>query len=121
MFDGPSSPVFVFEQNVASGNGEIRRLSARLHDSLLITCVLRPNQDFAHEAWNSDKAKSDFAPLIGKTAIYVPEVLWAEKRCMVMECRSPLLKQFPVTHVATLLTGKCDESEQSSKAPGSTT
>ena len=45
-------------------------------------------QDFAHEAWNSDKAKSDFAPLTGKTAIYVPEVLWAEKRCMVMECES---------------------------------
>jgi hypothetical protein len=43
-------------------------------------------QDFAHEAWNSDKAKSDFAPLIGKTAVYIPEVLWAEKRCMVMEC-----------------------------------
>lgn len=45
-------------------------------------------QDFAHEAWNSDKAKSDFAPLIGKTAVYVPEVLWAEKRCMAMECQS---------------------------------
>jgi aarF domain-containing kinase len=61
---------------------------ASSQDGLLI-CMTRPFiQDFAHEAWNSDKAKSDFAPLTGKTAIYVPEVLWAEKRCMVMECES---------------------------------
>lgn len=46
-------------------------------------------QDFAHEAWNSDKVREDFAHLKGKTALYVPEVLWAERRCLVMECESP--------------------------------
>lgn len=47
-----------------------------------------PSQDFAHEAWNSDKVREDFAHLKGKTALYVPEVLWAERRCLVMECES---------------------------------
>jgi hypothetical protein len=47
-----------------------------------------PSQDFAHEAWNSDKVREDFAHLKGKTALYVPEVLWAERRCLVMECTS---------------------------------
>ncbi|KAJ9127267.1 hypothetical protein QFC24_001505 [Naganishia onofrii] len=44
--------------------------------------------DFAHEAWNAEKVEADFAHLKGKTALYVPEVLWAEKRCLVMECTS---------------------------------
>lgn len=31
--------------------------------------------------------RDDFAHLKGKTALYVPEVLWAERRCLVMECK----------------------------------
>ncbi|KAJ9122261.1 hypothetical protein QFC22_001681 [Naganishia vaughanmartiniae] len=41
--------------------------------------------DFAHEAWNAEKVEADFAHLKGKTSLYIPEVLWAEKRCLVME------------------------------------
>jgi aarF domain-containing kinase len=52
-----------------------------------MTEMLPLEMDFAHEAWNSDKARSDFVPLVGKTALYIPEVLWAEKRCMAMECK----------------------------------
>ncbi|GHJ87079.1 hypothetical protein NliqN6_3481 [Naganishia liquefaciens] len=50
-----------------------------------MTHMLPLEMDFAHEAWNSDKVREDFAHLKGKTALYVPEVLWAERRCLVME------------------------------------
>lgn len=50
-----------------------------------MTEMLPLEMDFAHEAWNSDKARQDFLPLKGKTALYIPETLWAEKRCMAME------------------------------------
>lgn len=41
--------------------------------------------DFRHEATNSAQCRSNFAHLRGKTALYLPEILWAERRCMVME------------------------------------
>jgi aarF domain-containing kinase len=41
--------------------------------------------DFRHEAYNSNRCRRNFAPLEGKTSLYLPEILWAEKRCMVME------------------------------------
>ncbi len=41
--------------------------------------------DFQHEASNSARCRTDFLPLQGKTSLYLPEVLWAERRCMVME------------------------------------
>jgi aarF domain-containing kinase len=41
--------------------------------------------DFTHEAANSLKCRQQFAHLTGKTSLYLPKVMWAEKRCMVME------------------------------------
>lgn len=41
--------------------------------------------DFKHEASNSLRCRRDFEPIQGKTSLYLPKVLWAEKRCMVME------------------------------------
>ncbi|WVR04771.1 hypothetical protein IAU60_001783 [Kwoniella sp. DSM 27419] len=47
--------------------------------------MLPLEMDFQHEAANSARCRSEFAHLRGKTSLYLPEVLWAEKRCMVME------------------------------------
>lgn len=47
--------------------------------------MLPLEMDFRHEAYNSNRCKSEFAYLKGKTSVYLPEVLWADKRCMVME------------------------------------
>jgi aarF domain-containing kinase len=41
--------------------------------------------DFRHEAENSATARRNFAYLKGKTSLHIPEVLWAERRCMAME------------------------------------
>ena len=41
--------------------------------------------DFKHEASNSKRARENFTHLKGKSSVYFPEILWAEKRCMVME------------------------------------
>ncbi|KAK8847609.1 hypothetical protein IAR55_005468 [Kwoniella newhampshirensis] len=47
--------------------------------------MLPLEMDFRHEASNSARCRSEFAHLKGKTSLYLPEVLWAERRCMVME------------------------------------
>lgn len=44
--------------------------------------------DFRHEAANASRCASDFASLT-QTTLVVPEVLWAKKRAMVMECELP--------------------------------
>ncbi|KAL1413273.1 hypothetical protein Q8F55_001028 [Vanrija albida] len=41
--------------------------------------------NFRHEAANSLRCRHDFQHLNGKTSMYLPEVLWAEQRCLVME------------------------------------
>lgn len=41
--------------------------------------------DFRHEAANARRCDADFASL-EKTTLVVPEVLWAQRRVMVMEC-----------------------------------
>ncbi|TXT16077.1 hypothetical protein VHUM_00580 [Vanrija humicola] len=41
--------------------------------------------NFRHEASNSLRCRHDFQHLNGKTSMYLPEVLWAEQRCLVME------------------------------------
>ncbi|OCF33849.1 Atypical/ABC1/ABC1-B protein kinase [Kwoniella heveanensis BCC8398] len=47
--------------------------------------MLPLEMDFRHEASNSWKCQQEFKHLKGKTSLYLPEILWAEKRCMVME------------------------------------
>ncbi|WVF69595.1 hypothetical protein IAT40_004373 [Kwoniella sp. CBS 6097] len=47
--------------------------------------MLPLEMDFRHEASNSRKCQQEFKHLKGKTSLYLPEILWAEKRCMVME------------------------------------
>jgi aarF domain-containing kinase len=47
--------------------------------------MLPLEMDFRHEAYNANRTKEEFAHLEGKTSLYVPEVLWADRRCMVME------------------------------------
>lgn len=47
--------------------------------------MLPLEMDFRHEAVNSARCSRDFSHLKGKTSVYLPEVLWAERRCMVME------------------------------------
>lgn len=47
--------------------------------------MLPLEMDFRHEAANSQRCRKDFEHLKGKTSLYLPEVLWAERRCMVME------------------------------------
>ncbi len=48
--------------------------------------MLPLEMDFAHEAYNADRVREEFKPLTGKTSVYIPEILWAERRCMAMEC-----------------------------------
>jgi aarF domain-containing kinase len=45
--------------------------------------------DFRHEAANAARCVKDFSDL-PRTTLVVPEVLWAKKRVMAMECASPL-------------------------------
>lgn len=47
--------------------------------------MLPLEMNFRHEAANSNRCRRDFLPLKGKTSLYLPEVLWAERRCLVME------------------------------------
>lgn len=47
--------------------------------------MLPLEMDFRHEAENSARCKKEFSHLRGKTSVYLPEVVWAERRCMVME------------------------------------
>ena len=47
--------------------------------------MLPLEMDFRHEASNAAKAIGNFASLRGKTSLYIPEILWAERRCLVME------------------------------------
>ncbi len=47
--------------------------------------MLPLEMDFRHEAYNSEKCRTQFRPLKGKTSLYLPEVLWSDKRCLVME------------------------------------
>lgn len=47
--------------------------------------MLPLEMDFRHEAANSARCMGDFLHLKGKTSLYLPEVFWAERRCMVME------------------------------------
>ena len=47
--------------------------------------MLPLEMDFRHEAANSARCRSDFLPLRGKTSLYLPEVVWTARRCMVME------------------------------------
>lgn len=50
--------------------------------------MLPLEMDFSHEAWNADHVRDQFEDTVRKrqTSLYIPEVLWAEKRCMAMEC-----------------------------------
>lgn len=43
--------------------------------------------DFRHEAANASRCKADFATL-KKTPLIIPDVLWAKRRVLVMECES---------------------------------
>ena len=47
--------------------------------------MLPLEMDFRHEASNSARCRDDFLHLRGKTSLYLPEIFWAERRCMVME------------------------------------
>jgi aarF domain-containing kinase len=47
--------------------------------------MLPLEMNFRHEAANSMRCRRDFQHLEGKTSLYLPEVLWAERRCLVME------------------------------------
>lgn len=47
--------------------------------------MLPLEMDFRHEAANSMRCRRDFLPRKGQTSLYLPEVLWAERRCLVME------------------------------------
>ncbi|WRT64578.1 uncharacterized protein IL334_001510 [Kwoniella shivajii] len=47
--------------------------------------MLPMEMDFRQESQNSKRCKNEFRHLKGKTSLYLPEVLWAERRCMVME------------------------------------
>ncbi|KLT43520.1 putative mitochondrion protein [Cutaneotrichosporon oleaginosum] len=47
--------------------------------------MLPLEMNFRHEAANSMRCRRDFQHLKGKTSLYLPEVLWAERRCLVME------------------------------------
>jgi aarF domain-containing kinase len=47
--------------------------------------MLPLEMDFRHEAENSARCRREFSHLTGKTSLYLPEVLWAERRCLVME------------------------------------
>ncbi|WWD07443.1 hypothetical protein V865_005542 [Kwoniella europaea PYCC6329] len=47
--------------------------------------MLPLEMDFTNEALNSKRCRDEFKHLKGKTSLYLPKVLWAEKRCMVME------------------------------------
>lgn len=47
--------------------------------------MLPQETNFRHEAANSLHCRRNFEPLKGKTSLYLPEVLWAERRCLVME------------------------------------
>lgn len=47
--------------------------------------MLPLEMDFRHEATNARQTMEEFAHLKGKSSIYIPEVLWADRRCMVME------------------------------------
>ena len=44
---------------------------------------LPKEMDFAHEARNAERAMADFANV--KTSMYIPEVITAEKRVLIME------------------------------------
>lgn len=47
--------------------------------------MLPQETNFRHEAANSLHCRRNFEPLSGKTSLYLPQVLWAERRCLVME------------------------------------
>jgi aarF domain-containing kinase len=47
--------------------------------------MLPLEMNFRHEAANSLRCSQDFDHLKGKTSLYLPDVLWAERRCLVME------------------------------------
>ncbi|BEI89605.1 uncharacterized protein CcaverHIS019_0209670 [Cutaneotrichosporon cavernicola] len=47
--------------------------------------MLPLEMNFRHEAANSMRCRRDFQHLKGKTSLYLPEILWAERRCLVME------------------------------------
>lgn len=47
--------------------------------------MLPLEMNFRHEAANSMRCRRDFAHLEGKTSLYLPDIIWAEKRCLVME------------------------------------
>lgn len=46
---------------------------------------LPKEMDFRHEADMARRCREDFAPL-RHTALRIPDVLWAKKRVLVMEC-----------------------------------
>jgi aarF domain-containing kinase len=41
-----------------------------------------------NEAYNADRVRDEFEHLKFKSSLYIPEILWAERRCMAMECES---------------------------------
>ena len=45
---------------------------------------LPKEMDFAHEAMNAAKAVSDFRDI--RSSLYIPEVISADKRVLIMEC-----------------------------------
>lgn len=47
--------------------------------------MLPQETNFRHEAANSLHCRRNFESLSGKTSLYLPKVLWAERRCLVME------------------------------------
>lgn len=47
--------------------------------------MLPLEMNFRHEAANSMRCRDDFQHLKGKTSLYLPGIMWAERRCLVME------------------------------------
>ena len=71
--------------------------------------MLPLEMDFRHEAYNSARCRSDFSHLKGKTSLYLPEVMWAERRCMVME----YIEGARVDDLAYLMRHKIDRNQVS--------
>lgn len=71
--------------------------------------MLPLEMDFRHEAYNSARCKSEFSHLKGKTSVYLPEVMWAERRCMVME----YIQGSRIDDLAYLMRHKIDRNQVS--------
>ena len=61
------------------------RLTAQLADEMEANLPLE--MDFQHEAANARRCQNDFAGL-KRTSLVIPDIKWARKRILVMECAS---------------------------------